>query len=124
MIRYEVVFIAGPFNEFTDYEGTVHNITMNILDAMTYSELLWKNGIANICPHLNSGNMFGRVDEANFVKGYKEILRACTKLLLIKNWEYSTGAVGERMEAEKNGIPVYTDVNKLIKVIKEKQCQK
>lgn len=101
-----VAFISGK------YSGTPEEIDQNIAHAREAAELLWLNGWAAICPHLNTAHFEG--SDVDFYAGY---LRMIDRLLpgtdiiyALKNWEDSTGARLEVNRARERGIEVIEEL--------------
>ena len=93
-----VVYIAGP------YTG---NIDRNIQQAREIAIKLWQMGHTALCPHLNTAHF-----EVDCTSGYDDYIRGdldqlsrCDAIVMTKDWLASKGAVGERVYAEKLGIP-------------------
>lgn len=105
-----VVFICGPFRSDT-YERRSRNTQLAGMLALE----VWRSGVACICPHMNSGTLFGLASEEIFLAGYLEILERCDALLLLPGWEKSKGARMERQRAIEKQIPIFYDI-KMLKV--------
>lgn len=87
----KVAYIAGPFRSPTHW-GVVQNVRAAEEIALKY----WKLGYAVICPHLNTANFDGAVeDDSVWLDGDKEILRRCDVLVAMSNWQKSKGATAE-----------------------------
>ena len=104
-----LVFISGPFR--SDEAGGREN---NIWAARMVSLELWKRGIPNICPHLNSGTFYGEVDEELIRDGYCEMVKYCTHVIMLNGWKESNGACGEFRMAKGCGIPTYLTLEEFL----------
>lgn len=107
----ELAYIAGPYRAKTRI-----GIIKNIMAARKVAQELWKAGYAVICPHSNSA-LFSSVPEESFIDGDIEILKRCDAVVLVPEWEESTGTLSEIEVAIANGIPVYVwEDGELVKV--------
>lgn len=95
-------YVAGRYSAETDWG--VHE---NIHAAMKVSARLWSLGWAALCPHANSAHFGGVVPYESFLEGDLAFLRRCDAVVLVPGWEESKGAVAEREEALRCGIPVF-----------------
>lgn len=93
-----LIYIAGQ------YSGDVsHNIQI----AKEESLKLWKMGFTVFCPHMNTANFENDIPYNRVMDGCIEILEKCDAVVLLQNWEQSTGAKIEKEFAENHDIPVY-----------------
>ena len=97
-----IAYTAGPYRAIT-----YPQLCGNILIARQVAESLWRLGFAVICPHTNSAHFGARVPEEKFLPGYLRILEVCDLLVLLPNWEESSGARAEESFARKRQIPKY-----------------
>jgi len=100
----KVVYVAGPFRAATAWE-----IEQNVRAAEVVALRVWRAGAVALCPHANSRHYHGDAADELFIEGTLELLRRCDAILLVEGWERSTGARGERVEAERLGLPVFTE---------------
>jgi hypothetical protein len=94
-------FIAGPLSSFS-----YHGLWQNVQTAKNYVKLVAERGALPICPHANSGFMYGRLPEKFWREGYLELLRRCDVALFIPGWEASEGCLGEIRAAKAYQVPV------------------
>ena len=90
----KIAYIAGPFNS-TDAKGRKSNIKKAEAVALKY----WKLGYIVICPHLNSGSLYGKAPEHLFIEGYLELVKIADVIVMMAGWQQSPGAVDERLKA-------------------------
>ena len=101
MHNKKLAYVAGPYRA-----PTAAQRQDNIHRARKAAEALWKRGYAVLCPHLNSANMDGLVDDEIFLQGCLEMVRRCDLVWLLPGWRESEGAVRELEEAKWFGIEV------------------
>lgn len=97
-----LAYVAGPYR---DPRGAGY-IRENIEEARRIAVRLWQAGIPTICPHTNTAMMDGLAPDEAWLKGDLEILRRCDVVVLVNDWERSSGARAEVEFAERRGIPV------------------
>lgn len=98
-----LVFISGP------YSGE-HQLEHQRI-AKEMAERLWQLGHSVICPHLNSGGMDHVASYQTYIDGYLQILARCDAVVLLPNWENSSGANTEVAYAKKLNIPIFFHSN-------------
>lgn len=105
-----VVYVAGPFSA-----PTRQGVEANIAAAEDWGLLIAKLGAMPLIPHANTSRQeFEKLQPYTFwIEGTKEILRRCDACFLIPGWERSSGARGEKAEAEELNIPVFEDIDEL-----------
>jgi hypothetical protein len=113
--RNIIVYVAGPYRA-----PTVAGIAANISAAEDAARKLWQLGFTALCPHLNTAYFDGLVPDDEFLRGDLALLEKCDAIFLLKNWEYSQGAIVEAGEAERAGIPALHDFASLEKWADEK----
>jgi hypothetical protein len=111
--RKLVVYIAGPYRDWTDETKTqfsLWGVHRNVMRAREEAARWWATGNwAPICPHLNS--MFidgyeGCGDEV-FLEGDLELLRRSDAICMLPGWENSAGARREREFALDMGLVLF-----------------
>jgi len=108
-----VVYVAGPFRAQSPWEQEC-----NVRVAEATSLALWQSGFTAICPHTQTRffqDAPGIPDDSVWLEGTLEMLRRCDYILLCPGWHSSSGTLGEKTEAERLGIPVFYDVNSIVK---------
>lgn len=105
-----VVFICGPFRSSNPIHMERHK-----MQAAMLAYHVWELGVACICPHTNSGFLYGEFPEELFLEGCLTILERCDALLLLPCWEKSEGACIERQMAIEKQIPIFYDI-KMLKI--------
>ncbi len=97
----KVAYIAGPYRAATPWK-----IARNIRAASEVALKWSKLGYSVICPHANTGHMDGELPDSFWLEATLELLRRCDLVVMMENWEESTGARGEHDEAIRRGIRV------------------
>ena len=101
MHNMKIAYVAGPYRA-----PTASQRQHNIYRARQAAESLWKRGYAVLCPHLNSANMDGLVEDEQFLQGCLEMVRRSDLVWLLPGWRKSEGTVREVAEAEIRGVEV------------------
>lgn len=98
-----LVYIAGPFSAPTR-EGVEENIKAAESVGIVIAEL----GGMPVIPHCNTSHPdFEEAQGYQFwVAGTAKLMARCDAVVLVKGWETSKGATGERDLALQLGIPV------------------
>ncbi len=106
-----LVYIAGPYMGKASHDaGGYHDIEYNIGVARRAAAWAVKNGLYFICPHLNSCHFEVIVPEVGFLFWYEldiRLLSHCDAMLVVGDWESSSGTKKELAFCEANGIPIY-----------------
>lgn len=105
----KVIYIAGKYSGKT-HDGTAYaEISRNILAAREYATKIWQAGAVCLCPHLNTSHFeIDCSDDAEmYYKGDLELLSRCDAVYLLPSWSISTGAVKEKLHADKIAMPVF-----------------
>ena len=97
-----IAYVAGPYRS-----ETISGIQHNIERARAVAEELWQMGFAVFCPHANSANMDGVVPDWMFLAADLEFIARFDLVVMMPNWEQSSGAQGERAHALALGRPVF-----------------
>lgn len=101
----KLTYIAGPYSGPT-FTARQRNID-NAENAALWCE---SNGIAVICPHLNSAHHDDKLPDVLPEFWYAAtltMLERCDAILLTPLWELSKGSANERCVAEKLGLPMF-----------------
>lgn len=103
-------YVAGKFRGKTHYEMLEYQRR-----AEKLSLWLWSQGIPNICPHLNSANFHGLLDDLVWLEGYLEILEVVdTVYVIVEHHSESEGTRQEIIKAEILGKDIiYIEVDDL-----------
>lgn len=102
------VYIAGAYTA-ADYLGVEDNIAA----ARRVAAQLASKGIGFFCPHTHSAHFDAIVPEVPPEYWYELdllFLRDCDALYLLPGWSRSKGAIAERDEAQRLGLPVFDDM--------------
>jgi nucleoside 2-deoxyribosyltransferase len=101
-----IVYLAGPLRPKRD-----QTLEGNIQKACYVTLQLWHQGYTVICPHANSNLPYSLAVKAcsdeRWLAGDLEILERCDAVIVLPEWEYSTGTLGEIAHAIDKNIPVY-----------------
>ena len=117
----KVVYVAGPYRGKSGaHDSSVYNeIEENIRRAEAAAIRLWDAGFGVMCPHLNTIHFEVKCPNVG-TKAYLEtdlqLLESCDILYLLPGWEGSLGSVGEKDRAKELGLPIYTNIEHLIKM--------
>jgi hypothetical protein len=108
----KLIYVAGPYRSPDGENGVFENI----MAARTVATKMAKVAkLANwggetffpVVPHLNTMFMGGVREDQYWLDGDMELLRRCDGVLLMNGWEKSSGAIAEKAEAERLGLPVF-----------------
>jgi len=115
MSNIPLVYISGPYRD-KDKKKILANITL----AESVAKRLELAGYAFLCPHANSSlqtqDKFYAADRDGdfWITADCKMLAACDAILMIGDWEKSEGASKEMGYANFLGMPVFTDIEKLL----------
>ena len=115
-----IVYIAGPYTGKT-YE----EVDRHIVAARDAAASLAKAGVGFLCPHMNSAHFEVITPDVGADYWYElglELLAACDALYLLPGWQDSVGSRKERDHALKTGIPVFDDLNAVIRWMFRRGC--
>ena len=107
-IVMKIVYIAGPFRGETAWD-----IERNVRLAETAALEVARLGAMPMCPHTNTRFFHGQCTEFFWVEGTLELLRRCDAVLLVGEWQKSSGSRGEEAEAARLSLPIFQDLEKL-----------
>jgi nucleoside 2-deoxyribosyltransferase len=100
--KVKLAYVAGPYR--ARGEWAVHQ---NIQRASEIALELWQMGFAVICPHRNTAFFGGAAPDDVWLKGDLEMLSRCDLMVLVPNWDLSSGTQEEIKFAEARNIPIY-----------------
>ena len=103
-----VVYIAGKVRDKTPWD-----VEQNVRRAEELALKVAWEGAMPLCPHTNSRFFLNQRDDAFWLEGTLEMMRRCDAVILVDNWRGSIGAIGEKKEAERLGIPVFETIRDL-----------
>jgi len=109
----KLIYIAAPYRA-TSIAQQQHNIAQAKIMAQYY----WLKGYAVICPHLNSANFDGLVEDEQFIQSYKGILLKCDSAIFHPDWKTSEGSIAEMNLCSLTNIPFEVLTEKKFKSIK------
>lgn len=90
--------VSGSYRGKTDLE-----VAWNMHLASEAAKILWQQGYAVICPHLNSAHFDGICEDSVWLKGYLEILKRCDGIFVLRNSQSSLGTQKEIELAKQLG---------------------
>lgn len=94
------VYISGPLRA-----ETPHGIASNVRRARDQAEFFWKQGFAVLCPHLNTLDMVGMLnDDSRFLEGDLLLMRGVDIIVMLRRWTSSEGCLKEYSEAFDLGM--------------------
>ena len=99
-------YLARPYNNYRNKDGVLADIEHNVRIAEFYSRKLWARKIPVFCPHLNT-SMFTDPEDQYFVQVYNDWIPRMSGVILMPNYEYSTGTLGEINTALRAKVPIY-----------------
>lgn len=111
----QTVYIAGSYRwRGNRFVPPIIGEIINIYKAWKVAHSVWAAGFVAVCPHANGALMdrFGLSPDI-FLKGDFAILHQCDAILMMPEWQQSTGARAERDYAIEQGIPVYYSIQAL-----------
>jgi len=103
-----IVYVAGRFRGPTAWA-----IETNIRRAEEVGFAVSQLGAMPLIPHANTRWFHGEGTEQFWLDGTLELLRRCDAVMMVAGWEQSVGARGEKAEAERLGMPVFTKIEDL-----------
>jgi len=97
------VYISGPIR--TD---SMLGWMANILKAYAVARMYWKKGSVVVCPHTNTAFMDRRdLPPRVFLTGDLELVGWANLVVMLPNWDRSTGCVGEHDRAVRSGKEIH-----------------
>ena len=100
----KLIYIAGPFSGKTAWAVACNVHRAEYLAA----QVIERNcGWFPIVPHSLGARFDGHGTYEYWLEGTLDLLRKCDAVLMVSGWERSKGATGEKLEAERLGLPVY-----------------
>lgn len=100
-----LIYIAGPFRA-----PTAWGIAENVREAERWGLLVAQAGAYPVIPHANTHLFQGQCNDAFWLEGTIALMRKCDGVLLCPRWRESKGATAEAREANRLGIPIFSDV--------------
>jgi len=109
----KLIYIAAPYRA-----ETIAKLQHNIAQAKIMAQYYWLQGNAVICPHLNTANFDGLVDDKQFLNAYKKILLTCDEMIVHPDWVKSEGSIEEMNLCTLTDMPFIILTEKKFKSIK------
>jgi len=98
------VYVAGPY---TPHDGREETRLENVRRASEVAQQLLRAGHIPFCPHTMTAGWEATCGYDDFLRLGFEWLADCDAILLLPGWETSRGAILEKAEADRLGIPAY-----------------
>ena len=103
-----VIYLAGPYRGKSKIKIiNWFQRQINIHRAREAAKRLWAAGFTVLCPHLNTANFDGIAPDEVFLNGTLELMRRCDAMVLLPNWEKSSGTKEEVEEMMRDKKPIY-----------------
>ena len=98
----KVVYIAGKFRGKTAW-----HVARNVRAAEEVGYQVAALGAMPLIPHANTAHFDGTLTAEFWLEGTMELLRRCDAVIMVPGWLDSKGALAERAEAGRLGLPVF-----------------
>lgn len=102
MARIPVCYVSGPFRAPNAWQRKVNVHEANEL-AMRVAEC----GAMPLCPHKNTEDFDGTLDDQFWLAGTIELLRRCDAAIFTLRWLESAGARAEHLFCEQNDLEFF-----------------
>ena len=118
------IYVAGPLTPKGNNGNPAIEYLMNIRRMVRTSLELIKEGFSPYCPGLDYHLFLQQSDQEvnedvlneEVIKDFSmDWLRVCEGILLVGDWESSSGTLAEIKEARRLHIPIFMNVNEIIK---------
>lgn len=104
----KVIYVAGPFRASDAWQ-----IKCNVHRAESAANEIAALGAMPLTPHSIGANFHGTHSDHFWLEGTLELLRRCDAVLVLPDFEKSSGTRGELREADRLQIPIYFDIASL-----------
>lgn len=106
----KLVYVAGPFSA-PDRAGVERNIEAAVAVGLRVAAL----GHCPVVPHANTSHPdYERLQPYTFwIEATLALLRRCDAIVMVREWQQSTGARGERAWAAENGLRIFDTIEEL-----------
>ena len=111
------IYIAGPYSGIHHDYRSFFEIDRNIMRAMEAADALCNAGVGFFCPHSHSAHFETIAPEvpSEYWKALDmHFMDDCDGILMLPNWESSSGSKREKDIMEQNEKPVFYDVQDAI----------
>src|SRR5579859_4747751 len=103
-VNPKLVYLASCYRSARGEYGVKEHIE----SAAQMARAIWKLGLAVICPAMNTAFFSGiDVPDTFWLTGDFVMVRRCDGIVMHPNWEESTGAQAELVEARLHGLPIF-----------------
>lgn len=97
-MEQKIAYTIGPFHAVSKTK-----MRKNVTNAQAVALAYWKKGYTVICPHSNSGNFYGCLNETDVLVGYLNLIDLLASqdkdrpltLIFIPGWGRSKGSIAE-----------------------------
>ncbi len=96
----KIVYIAGPFRGKTTWQ-----VEQNVRHAETVGLEVARMGAMPMIPHTNTRFFDGELPDEFWLKGTLALLERCDAIVMVGQWQLSTGAMGELTWATEHNLP-------------------
>lgn len=103
-----LVYVAGPF-----FAENAWEIEQNIRRAEALGLDVARCGAMPVIPHTNNRFYFGTLPETFWKPAVMELMRRCDAVIFTPDYERSSGAREERVEAARLDIPRFDNLFEL-----------
>lgn len=104
--RIPVVYCAGPFRAPNAWQRKI-----NVHEAAALSMRIAECGAMPLCPHKNTEDFDGCLDDQFWLDGTLELLRRCNAAAFTRRWEESSGARAAYDFCKENEIPIFHEAD-------------
>lgn len=104
----KLFYIAGPYRA-----KTVHAVGENIRRAKELGDKVIRLGHYPAIPHKCTEFCEGLADDQFFIDGTMLMMERCDGVVVVDNWEKSTGTRGEIWRANELDMPVFFNLHDL-----------
>lgn len=112
----KLVYVAGPYRA-----GSAWGTECNIQAARELGAMVADAGAYPVIPHSNTAHFDGLASDEFWLDGTMELLRRCDAAIFTPDWERSSGARAERVEAARLNLPRFDTIVQLRQWLTEVQ---
>lgn len=106
MAKIPVIYLAGPYRA-----TATKTVQEHINHARAIGSALPSSGWIPLIPHSNLSHFDSicpDIDDEFWLDGTLELMRRCDAVMMLDGWQDSVGAVNERDEALRLGMPIFS----------------
>ena len=116
------IYIAHPYGNVNGIPATKDRTALNVQSAKYIGLVVLEGGGWPINPLANTAQfnyLSGFADWETMMQGTAQMLSDCDAAYFCPGHTGSTGCMQEKTQCHREGIPVFTDMEKLIQYIKD-----